>query len=128
VSYHGVGAGPGPVKTYKVDAPFPWGENTEIKIPVQAMTDDAWAAVYPHILDLETKLIGDMEDEVRYFAPVIINKIIAENVRPELEKQMTVAFAKVDVAKDDAIKAALGVAGMVVLSVGLAAWWVKRGG
>jgi hypothetical protein len=128
VSYHGVGAGPGPVKVYKVDAPFPWGDNTEIKIPLQAMTDDAWAAISPKIDALETKLIQDMEAEVAYFAPTMVQKIIETNVRPELQKQMEIAFAKVDIAKDDAIKAAMGIAAGLALAIGLGAWWIKKGG
>ena len=32
MSYHGLGAGPGPTETYYVDMPFPWGENTELKL------------------------------------------------------------------------------------------------
>lgn len=128
MSYHGVGAGPGPVKTYKVDAPFPWGENTEIKIPVQQMADDSYAAVLPHILELEGRLINDVEDEMARVVPDMVQRVINENVRPELAKQMEIAFAKVDIAKDDAIKAAVGIAAGLALAIGLGAWWVKKGG
>jgi hypothetical protein len=128
VSYHGVGAGPGPVKTYKVDMPLPWGDNTEITLPVQQMVADTWAQLLPKIIDLEKKLIGDMEDEVKYFAPVIMDEVITKNVRPELEKQMEIAFAQVDVAKTDAIKAAAGIATGLALVIGLSAWWIKKGG
>jgi hypothetical protein len=128
LSYHGVGAGPGPVKTYKVDAPFPWGVNTEIKIPVQQMADDSYAAVLPHILELEGRLIADVEDEMARVVPDMVQRVINENVRPELAKQMEIAFAKVDIAKDDAIKAAVGIAAGLALAIGLSAWWVKKGG
>jgi hypothetical protein len=40
---------------------------------------------------------------------------------------MEVAFAEVGLVKDDAIKGMLALTGMVVLSVGIAAWWVKKG-
>jgi hypothetical protein len=128
MSYHGVGAGPGPVKTYRVDAPFPWGKDTELKLPVQAMIDDAWAAAYPHLMDLEGKLIRDMEDEVRYFAPVMADQLIDEKVRPELERQLEIVFAEIDILKEDALKAAVGIAAGLALAVGLGAWWVKRRG
>jgi hypothetical protein len=128
VSYHGVGAGPGPVKTYKVDAPWPWGENTEIKIPVQQMADDSYAAILPHILELEGMLINDVEGEMARVVPDMVQTVIEKNVRPELAKQMEIAFAKVDIAKDDAIKSATWIAAGVALTIGLSAWWIKRGG
>jgi hypothetical protein len=127
VSYHPVGAGPGPAKTYKVDAPFPWGKDTEIVVPVDAMVADTWASLTPDINALETKLINDMEDEANLYGPKLVKKVMDEVIRPEIAKQMEITFAKVDMVKDDAIKAALGIAGMVVLSVGLAAWWIKKG-
>jgi hypothetical protein len=40
MSYHGLGAGPGPVETYYVDMPFPWGDDTELRLPVYALTQD----------------------------------------------------------------------------------------
>lgn len=44
MSYHGLGAGPGPVETYRVDLPFPWGADTELKLPIAAITQDALRA------------------------------------------------------------------------------------
>ncbi len=41
MSYHGLGAGPGPTERYYLDMPFPWGDNTAVVIPVQEMTKDA---------------------------------------------------------------------------------------
>jgi hypothetical protein len=128
MSYHGVGAGPGPVKTYKVDAPFPWGENTEIKIPVQQMADDSYAAVLPHILELEGMLINDVEDEMARVVPDLVQKVIEQKIRPELAKQMEIAFAKVDIVKDDAVKSAVKIAAGIAIAIGIGAWWVKRGG
>lgn len=127
MTYRAVGAGPGPVKTYKVDAPFPWGDNTEIKIPVQAMVDDAWAAAYPHILDLENKLIQDGEDEVNLYAPEAVRKVMKDVVMPSVNTELESVFAQVDVMKEDALKAALAIAGILVVAVGVSAWWVKKG-
>jgi hypothetical protein len=45
--YRGVGAGPGEVATYQVDLPLPWGANTEVTLPMQALVDDAWTAMEP---------------------------------------------------------------------------------
>jgi hypothetical protein len=122
-----VGAGPGPVEKYKIDAPFPWGDNTEIAVPMQQMVDDAWQAISPKIDALEAKLIQDMEGEMEIYAPVLVKQVMDEVVRPEIAKQMEVAFAEVGLVKDDAIKGMLALTGMVVLSVGIAAWWVKKG-
>jgi len=46
--YRSVGAGPGDTMTYRVDLPLPWGRDTEVTIPMQAMMDDAWASVEPN--------------------------------------------------------------------------------
>lgn len=127
MTYRAVGAGPGPVEKYKIDAPFPWGDNTEIAVPMQQMVDDAWQAISPKIDALEAKLIQDMEGEMEIYAPVLVKQVMDEVVRPEIAKQMEVAFAEVGLVKDDAIKGMLALTGMVVLSVGIAAWWVKKG-
>ena len=127
MTYRAVGAGPGPVKTYKVDAPFPWGDNTEIKIPVQAMVDDAWNAAYPHLLDLENKLIQDGEDEVNLYAPKAVKQVLTDVVMPAVNNELEVVFAEVDLVKEDALKAGLAIAGIVVIAVGVAAWWIKKG-
>lgn len=47
MSYHGLGAGPGPVETYYVDMPFPWGEDTEVRVPVAVLVRDAVRAISP---------------------------------------------------------------------------------
>jgi hypothetical protein len=127
MSYHGVGAGPGPVKTYKVDMPLPWGDNTEITVPVQQVIADAWTELSPKIDALESKLINDMEDEANLYGPRLVKQVMDEVVTPEINKQMEIAFAQVDVAKSDAIKAAAGIAVGLGLAVGLAAWWIKKG-
>lgn len=41
MSYHGLGAGPGPSEAYYLDMPFPWGDDTEVVLPLRAMTTDA---------------------------------------------------------------------------------------
>ncbi len=43
----GLGAGPGDTISYRVDLPLPWGANTEVTLPMQALVDDAWAAMEP---------------------------------------------------------------------------------
>lgn len=125
MTYRAMGAGPGPVKTYKIDAPFPWGSDTEITLPVDAMVADTWTALQPRLDALETKLVQDMEMEMDIYAPQLIKELMDEVVRPEISKQMEIGFAQVGLIENDALKAALAIAGMVMLSVGIAAYWVK---
>lgn len=47
--YHPVGAGPGDVVTYRIDLPLPWGRDTEVTLPIQALVDDAYAAMEPNL-------------------------------------------------------------------------------
>jgi hypothetical protein len=47
--YRAVGAGPGDVTTYRVDLPLPWGRDTEVTLPMQALVDDAYAAMEPNL-------------------------------------------------------------------------------
>jgi hypothetical protein len=47
--YRSIGAGPGNTVTYYVDAPYPWGDNTEVTIPVEQLVEDAMAAAQPGI-------------------------------------------------------------------------------
>jgi hypothetical protein len=47
--YRAVGAGPGETVTYRVDLPLPWGRDTEVTLPIQALVDDAWVAMEPNV-------------------------------------------------------------------------------
>jgi len=44
-----MGAGPGPTTTYLVDLPLPWGKDTEITLPMDQLTADAWASMTPNV-------------------------------------------------------------------------------
>lgn len=47
--YRAMGAGPGDVVTYRVDLPLPWGRDTEVTLPMQALVDDAYTAMEPNL-------------------------------------------------------------------------------
>jgi hypothetical protein len=47
--YHSIGAGPGPTVTYLVDLPLPWGKDTEVTLPIEALVNDAVAVAQPSI-------------------------------------------------------------------------------
>jgi len=122
-----MGAGPGPVKTYKMDMPFPWGENTEVTVPVDQMVSDTWAALSPKIDQLESKMIQDMEDEMNLYAPQLVKTIMDQNVRPELNRQAEVAMAEFDIMKMDVVKAVAITGVAIVIAMGAGSWWVKKG-
>ena len=45
--YGALGAGPGETVTYLVDLPLPWGRDTELTLPIDALVEDAWVSVEP---------------------------------------------------------------------------------
>ena len=127
MTYHPVGAGPGPVEKYKVDAPWPWGDNTEIALPIQELVNDAWAAAEPKINQLEAKLIDDMETELSLYGPRLAKDVMDNVVMPAMHKELEVAFAEIDVMKADVAKTVVASIGALVLAVGIGAWWLKKG-
>lgn len=127
MSYHGVGAGPGPVEKYKVDAPWPWGDNTEIAVPVQEMVNDAWNAARPHVDELEAKLIDDMENEAALYAPKLVKNIMDTIVLPDINNELEVAMAELDVMKSDVVQTLVAVGASLAIVAGIGAWWLKKG-
>lgn len=67
-----LGAGPGPVETYFVDLPLPWGNNTEIRMPIRQMSYDAVNAAWPNIRgrleqaipDVTRRFLNEMEPTI----------------------------------------------------------------
>jgi hypothetical protein len=47
--YRAVGAGPGETVTYLVDLPLPWGRDTEMTLPIEALVSDAWDVAGPKV-------------------------------------------------------------------------------
>jgi hypothetical protein len=127
MTYRPVGAGPGPVEKYKVDAPWPWGDNTEIALPIQELVSDAWAAAKPRMDELEAKLIDDMENEMSLYGPRLVKDIMDNVVTPEMNKELEVAMAELDVMKTDVTRTLFAVGTSLVIAVGLGAWWLKKG-
>jgi len=123
VSYRAIGVGPGPGTIYRFDLPFPWGDNTPVAIPIDQMVQDAWVTAKP----LVDGLINDIEMEAERIAPDIARKVIVEAVQPAMEAELTAAIAQAEVLRDEALKALLAASGMIVIAVGLAAYWVRRG-
>lgn len=127
MTYHPVGAGPGPVEKYKVDAPWPWGDDTEIALPVAEIINDAWTALRPRLDELENKLVEDMENELSLYGPRLVKNVMDTVVLPRLRNEMEVAFAELDIVKTDVTKTLVAVGASLVIAVGVGAWWLKKG-
>lgn len=73
-----LGAGPGPVKKYFVDLPFPWGDNTEVTVPVQQIMKDALQAV--PLQQLAAQFVEEgwptLKSKVEEDAPQIISQAL----------------------------------------------------
>lgn len=113
MSYHAslgaLGAGPGPTRTYRVDLPLPWGKDTPIEVPLEAIVRDALTESKPTV------------DEWRDLA----SAKLAAAVKDAVEKPLVAALDKGTVLVE---KVSWGsVAGALLLGVGIgwlgAAWW-----
>lgn len=102
MSYHALGAGPGPVKTYYVDLPFPWGDNTEVDLPMSAMAQDAYREVAPYMPALAKSAFSSIEADL---------DARIERVQKDLDKALTGVYVA---------------AGVIVLSMGIFAWSLKK--
>jgi len=101
----GLGAGPGPVETYLVDMPFPWGDNTAVTLPVQEIADDFTSAILP---------------EASARANQLIERQWRQMIRPDIQDELD----RIDVIKKELITAfAVGIG---VLGVGAYFIWRKR--
>lgn len=115
MTYHGVGAGPGPVETYRVDMPFPWGADTEIKLPVEALVQDAVRAVQK--ADVANIVPWDsLNQRVTASIPVW-----AQQLEQEIDPYVNEVISRLT-WRVTAIATSL-----VGVSV-LAAWWLKKRG
>lgn len=121
---------------YKVDLPL-LGE-TVIKMPVNQLINDIRVQLdreLPGIVDnvwtqaqpkLEQLVVG-IEDDMKYFVPVLVDEVLREQVSPMLEGELGVFLAQTNLIKEDALKALLLLTATTLLGVGLAAWWIKKG-
>jgi hypothetical protein len=92
MSYHGIGAGPGPVELYRVDMPFPWGDNTELKLPVHAIVQDALDSITE--ADAAQLVPWDsINRRVQASMPVWINQALAE-AQPAIDENVNKALLK----------------------------------
>lgn len=69
----GLGAGPGRTKTYRVDLPFPWGDDTELTLPVQQLSQDFADAAWPTLYARISHALPQLYDS---------------NVKPELDRSV----------------------------------------
>ncbi len=115
MSYHGLGAGPGPVETYKVDLPFPWGEDTELKLPVYAMVQDAVRAA--RTADTASLVPWDsINRRIEASMPVWVDQLESE-LDPYVQKVLDQATVRV-----------LAISTTLVGVAILGAWWLQKRG
>lgn len=120
--------------TYKVDIPI-LGES-DVKIPINqiindirlqlnqempGIIDNVWNQARPKI----EQLVVDIQEELTRVAPDITNDLIRQTVMPLVYAEIEKLLAEVDVMVGNVTKVMLGVGGAIVLSVGIAAWWLK---
>lgn len=103
VSGAALGAGPGPVETYRVDLPLPWGPNTEIRMPVQQMAFDMVNAAWPNI-----------HGRLKALAPELARDAMMEVEPVALEHERAL------------VRQAWLLGGAVLGGVGLLLWWTKK--
>ena len=123
MSYHSLGAGPGPVRTYKVDLPVPWGDDTEIKIPLDAMVKDAAKAI--PVASLVQSAWGEARPLLQGEAGLLITTYL-EPKFAQAEYIVNQALKDVETQTASAVKHVYVAAGIIVVGVGLAFWWSKR--
>ena len=88
----GLGAGPGPVEVYRVDMPFPWGDDTELKLPVYAIVQDALDAITA--ADAAALVPWDsISRRVDASIPVWVNQIAGE-AQPVIDANVNKALLK----------------------------------
>jgi hypothetical protein len=123
MSYHGIGAGPGPVKTYKVDLPFPWGDDTEVTLPLDAIVKDAAKAIPV------ASLVQAAWTQGRPLLEAEVPSLITTYVDPKFaqaEYIVSQALKDVEATAGKAVKHVYIAAGLIVAGVGLVLWWGKK--
>jgi hypothetical protein len=112
---YALGAGPGPVNTYRVDMPFPWGDDTEIKLPVQALVADAITAA--RLPELASTLVNQAIKEANLEAIASgISRRLEARMPDLVERATTEAEPIVDAWVNRALLKAAGAAGLGLLA------------
>jgi hypothetical protein len=113
---------------------------TEFGLPIPAMTNDALLTVQkqlpqvldeslpvvyqklaPYLADLKAGTFADLE----YFVPELLDDVMKKQILPELERQKDNIIAETEMIRDEALKTALALTGMVVVAMGVGFWWLK---
>lgn len=82
-------ARPAPTRTYRVDAPFPWGDDTEITLPVQAMITDAANEATQHLPEIEDYLVTRLRAWLPTIGPEAIRSLWP-SAKADLEAELPV--------------------------------------
>lgn len=119
-------------RRYEFDIPI-WGR-TDIGVPLTQMTDDAFLQARGYV----PMLVFDATKAAEPFVDEKIADAMAEismNVprwteqalkSPEIQRQKELMLAQAEALRDEALKVAVALTGIVVMAVGFTAWWIKR--
>lgn len=123
MSYHALGAGPGPIKTYKVDLPFPWGADTEVKVPLDAIVKDAAKSI--PMKALMQAAWAEALPLAQQDLPILMTTYL-EPKFGQAEYIVNQALKDVEATANKAVKHVYIAAGLIVTGVAVALWWNKR--
>lgn len=104
----GLGAGPGPGRTYGVDMPLPWGANTPVTLPVEALANDFANAIQPRV------------DQALQAATASIRQAVEEGVSKPIQEGLASGNLVVQNATSKVNWWGFGVAALVGAALGLA--------
>lgn len=71
LEWNQLGAGPGLTRTYYVDLPWPWGENTEVVVPMQQIVSDV-------LFEAELKLPELSREVAEAVLPIAVERVNRE--------------------------------------------------
>jgi hypothetical protein len=118
-----LGAGPGPVKKYLVDLPFPWGDDTEVTVPMQQFVTDAVASVPLEQLAIQFVESGwpTLKSKIEADGPEIVSMALEPKLG-EAKYYVNQLMGEADkIARRTVIHAYIA-AGLAVVGI----WWAVR--
>lgn len=118
-----LGAGPGPTKTYLVDLPFPWGDDTKVTVPMDAIVKDAIKSV--PIKELVESAWGDILPLAEQDLPPMLDTFIGPKWS-QAEYIVNRAIADVDEIAARATKHVYIAAALIVAGVAFVSWRMNK--
>jgi hypothetical protein len=120
---------------YSVDIPLIGRE--EVGVPIFRMVDDAMKAgtqtlpvylptFYQELQPYIAMARDSIYKDVQALAPDLLDDLLKKQVMPKVDALKDNVLAEADVMKQDLLVTVLATAGMLMIAVGVSAWWIKR--